>query len=89
MAVVNSEVEAEALRYLYFNYGPTDEERGSGVYEIPEIEIEPLEAPTSELANAQVHIGFHDRFIEGEYLTIQGKYSLYIRTFRITRCPNF
>jgi hypothetical protein len=28
---------------------------------------------TLEPANATVHIGFHDRFIEGEYLTVRGK----------------
>ena len=29
--------------------------------------------PPPEPANAKVHIGFHDIFIEGEYLTVRGK----------------
>ena len=74
MAVVNSEVEAEALRDLYFTFGPPSEERGSGVSQTPEGEIpEPRKAPPPELADAKVHIGFHDRFIEGFYLTVHGK----------------
>ena len=68
MAVVNSEKEADVLRDLYFTYGPTDEERGSRESEESEVEITPLEP-----ANAKVHIGIHDRFIEGEYLTVRGK----------------
>ena len=74
MAVVNSGEEAQALRDLYFTFGPPSEERGNGGSrtaegEIPEEEI----TPTPEPADAQVHIGIHDRFIEGEYLTVRGK----------------
>ena len=32
------------------------------------------ETSTPEPANAIVHIGFHDIFIEGEYLTVRSKY---------------
>ena len=62
MAVVNSEKEAKVLRFLYLNYGPGSVERDNG---------EPT--PTPETEDATVHIGFHDRFIEGEYLTVRGK----------------
>jgi len=69
MAVVNSGEEAEALRDLYLNYGPTDEESGTRGSQTPEGEIRETPEPT----NAVVHIGIHDRFIEGEYLTVRGK----------------
>jgi len=75
MAVVNSEMEAEVLRYLYFYFGP------ASVNQIV-LEINPTDNPilppptttqTREPANATVHIGFHDIFIEGEYLTVRSK----------------
>ena len=68
MAVVNSEEEAEVLRYMYLNYGPGSVERDNGDENPPQ---EPT--PTPEPVNATVRIGFHDRFIEGEYLTVRSK----------------
>ena len=74
MAVVNSELEAETLRYLYFNYGPARVQWGRWAYEPPEAEIPPPEiTPKMEPSNAIVHIGVHDLFIEGEYLAVYGK----------------
>jgi len=68
MAVVNSEMEAQTLRFLYLNYGPDSVERDNGD------EYPPPEAtPTPDPADGTVHIGFHDRFIEGEYLSVRGK----------------
>ena len=74
MAVVNSENEAEALRTLYFKYGP-DSEEGNGLDSETSDEgmFPPETTETLDPANATVHIGFHDRFIEGEYLTVRGK----------------
>jgi hypothetical protein len=71
MAVVNSEEEAEVLRFLYFNYGPDNSDQNDGVKptEPPSTET----TPTPEPADATVHIGFHDIFIEGEYLTVRSK----------------
>jgi hypothetical protein len=65
MAVVNSDQEAESLRHLYITYGPVT---GSDTVTNPEVP-----PPTETPANATVHIGFHDLFIEGEYLTVRGK----------------
>jgi hypothetical protein len=83
MAVVNSEKEAEILRYVYFNYGPGKLQSGSRVDPIDvttedstdvTTEIAPPETtPKPEPADAILHIGFHDIFIEGEYLTIRSK----------------
>ena len=104
MAVVNSELEADVLRYLYFVYGPVKIQR-DGWHEIiaegrgkkikseswderaHEITHEIIDEPSNELIeppppktapkpepiNASVHIGFHDIFIEGEYLTVCSK----------------
>jgi hypothetical protein len=83
MAVVNSEQEAENLRSLFFEYGPAKEQPGykaetttewyetTGTTEwyVPTFET----TPSPEPANATVHIGFHDLFIEGEYLTVRSK----------------
>jgi hypothetical protein len=86
MAVVNSEDEAEILRYLYFKYGTAriqlgrwneiaeelPEETTDGTPDEPP-ELPPSETPNPEPTNAILHIGFHDKFIEGEYLTLYGK----------------
>jgi len=76
MAVVNSDEEAEILRCLYLKYGPVMIERDVGgessEESIPEPPPEEI-TPTPEPANATVHIGFHDIFIEGEYLTVRSK----------------
>ena len=32
-----------------------------------------VQTPTPAPANATIHIGFHDIFIEGEYLTVRSK----------------
>ena len=58
MAVVNSREEAVTLRSLYFDYGP---------------DSETSEEETSPRDNGIVLIGFHDIFIEGEYLTVCSK----------------
>jgi hypothetical protein len=71
MAVVNSEQEAEVLRDLYFKYGPAKVQRDEG--EESTEEIKPDLPSTTEPENASVHIGFHDIFIEGEYLTVRSK----------------
>jgi hypothetical protein len=70
LAVVNSEQEAENLRNLYFNYGPY-----SANWEAfaDTTTADPVTTPVP-LANATVHIGLHDIFIEGEYLTVRSKY---------------
>jgi len=68
MAVVNSEVEADVLRSLYFNYGPDILERDSSAEILP-----PEKTQTPEPANAIVHIGFYYKFIEGKYFTVHGK----------------
>jgi len=76
MAVVNSEQEAEFLRILYFNFGPGYVQLDDGGEFTEESIPEPLPeeiTPTPEPANAIVHIGFHDMFIEGEYLTVRSK----------------
>jgi hypothetical protein len=89
MAVVNSEQEAENLRFLYFNFGPVRVQRSDwttvewdetthGWYETTTEWYEPpTEAyettPDSPPADATIHIGFHDIFIEGEYLTVRSK----------------
>jgi hypothetical protein len=83
MAVVNSEQEAEVLRSLYLKYGPRKVQRSSQECEIPETPDEPYEespelpppdtTPTPERTDAILHIGFHDIFIEGEYLTVRSK----------------
>jgi len=75
MAVVNSEQEAEVLRSLYFNYRPANVKE-NGLDETSDAIIyppSPETTPTPQPANANVHIGFHDIFIEGEYLTVHSK----------------
>ena len=76
LAVVNSEEEAEVLRFVYFEHGPGKGQRDDGGVSteesIPEPPPEEI-TPTPEPANAIVHIGFHDIFIEGEYLTVRSK----------------
>jgi hypothetical protein len=91
MAVVNSELEAEILRSLYFDYGPaklqedewyettTDRELESTVEGTAEPTAQSTKPPPPETtqrpepANESVHVGFHDIFIEGEYLTVRSK----------------
>jgi hypothetical protein len=93
MAVVNSEQEAENLRHLFLNYGPTKKQRvwwettfdyvtdgtSSQPEETTQVIWETSTAGTTQQPtpppppNATVHIGFHDLFIEGEYLSVQGK----------------
>ena len=74
MAVVNSEAEADALRCLYFNYGPDSVVTVSPDSEETDAPNLPTEITlTPEPANATLHIGFHDRFIEGEYLSVRGE----------------
>jgi hypothetical protein len=70
MAVVNSQQEAENLRNLYINYGPY---RADWEFFENDTTVQPpiTGAPP---ANATVHIGIHDIFIEGEYLTVRSKY---------------
>jgi hypothetical protein len=73
MAVVNSEREAENLRHLYINYGSVNVQwnANEGIGQEPVTNTEPT--TTQAPLNATVHIGFHDLFIEGEYLTVRGK----------------
>jgi hypothetical protein len=74
MAVVNSEEEAETLRNLYLEYGPAKIERDDLDEPTYEITPDPPSGETTpEPADANVHIGFHDIFIEGEYLTVRSK----------------
>jgi hypothetical protein len=78
MAVVNSKDEAEILRYVYFKYGPAKIQLGRWgeiAEELPDAtRDEPTdELPTPEPVDGIVHIGFHDIFIEGEYLTVCSK----------------
>jgi len=78
MAVVNSEEEADVLRYLYFKYGTARIQLGSWNEIAEELPDEPPELPPPETSNPEptdaiVHIGFHDKFIEGEYLTLCSK----------------
>jgi hypothetical protein len=68
LAVVNSEEEAEVLRCLYYYYGPNEELRGKSDPEKPVCDPIPPEFP-----NETVHIGIHDIFIEGEYLSVRSK----------------
>jgi hypothetical protein len=72
MAVVNSEQEAEVLRNLYFNYGPAKVQGFDGEESTEDKIPEPPPEETT-LANATIHIGFHDIFIEGEYITVRSK----------------
>ena len=76
MAVVNSEKEAETLSYLYLNIGPAKVGRDDSDSGTQDDVTLPTETPTTEPANGKVHIGFHDIFIENEYLTVRGKYYL-------------
>ena len=69
MAVVNSEEEAEVLCNLYFNFGPVKIQFDDGDVSTEET----IPEPPPEPANATIHIGFHDIFIEGEYLTVRSK----------------
>jgi hypothetical protein len=92
MAVVNSEMDAEVLRYLYFKYGPAKVQRTDGevftegtITEAPPEEI----TPTPELANAIIHIGFHDMFIEGETSQFAVSSFLCLRTFRNNMVPQY
>jgi hypothetical protein len=64
LAVVNSQKEAENLRTLYFDYGPYK----------TDLELSAKNATETPLSNATVHIGLHDIFIEGQYLTVRSKY---------------
>jgi hypothetical protein len=74
MAVVNSDEEAETLRYLYSTYGPAKLQRDEGDEHTDETTTElPPEETTPAPDDAIVHIGFHDIFIEGEYLTVRSK----------------
>jgi hypothetical protein len=76
MAVVNSEGEANLLRAIYFNQGLAKVQRDEGDVSTeetkPELNPDGI-IPTPEPENATVHIGFHDIFIEGEYLTVRSK----------------
>jgi hypothetical protein len=69
LAVVNSEQEANNLRDLYINSGSLRAD-----WEV--IDSETTSPPSTEVppANATVHIGLHDIFIEGEYLTVRSKF---------------
>jgi hypothetical protein len=70
LAVVNSKEEAEILRTLYVNYGPynRDLEFFAGNATVtPPTTVKPV-------VDSTVHIGIHDIFIEGEYLTVRSKY---------------
>jgi hypothetical protein len=87
MAVVNSEDEAKVLRYVYFKYGPARIQLGSwdeiaeelpdGTPDEPSEEtpdvLPPETTPTPGPIDVTLHIGFHDMFIEGEYLTVRSK----------------
>jgi hypothetical protein len=74
MAVVNSEWEAEILSSLYFDYGPSRVQRDGEDEHSDESTTEPPpEETTPAPENAIIHIGFHDIFIEGEYLTVRSK----------------
>ena len=73
MAIVNSEQEAEALRELYLNFGPDSAERDGSDSEEPVTDIPPPGPTTPVPTNVTVHIGFHDIFIENEYLTVRVK----------------
>jgi hypothetical protein len=74
LAIVNSEKEAELLHFLYATYGPASEEQGSRASKISEVEFPlPKIPPTPGTIDADVHIGFHDIFIEGEYLSVLSK----------------
>jgi hypothetical protein len=55
---VKSKEEAEVLRDLYNKIVPDD------------VTIPP---PPPQPTNKTVHIGFHDQFIENEYLTVRSK----------------
>jgi hypothetical protein len=63
---------------LYLNNGPVKREAGylwnvreDTTAELPSTTSVPTPAPTPN--NATIHIGFHDIFIEGEYLTVRSK----------------
>jgi hypothetical protein len=77
MAVVNSEEEAEVLRILYLNYGPASVQREGRKHGKPKPATTTTQTTTQQTTpqptNATVHIGFHDIFIEGEYLTVRSK----------------
>jgi len=69
LVVVNSEEEAEILRFLYFIYGPVNVERGSLDSEKPEAGTPPLETTPSPItAGAIIHVGF-----SREFITVHGK----------------
>jgi len=68
-------MEAEVLRSLYFQYGP-DNEKDNPPDENSDETFAPYPTettPTPQPADATVHIGFHDIFIEGEYLSVRSK----------------
>jgi hypothetical protein len=74
MAIVNSEEEADNLRCLYFKFGPENIQWSRWNFASPFCKnFPPDKPPTPEPANATIHIGFHDMFIEGEYLTVRSK----------------
>jgi hypothetical protein len=70
LAVVNSEQEANNLKNLFFNSEPL---RAGWEFSAIGTTTSPpkIEAPS---ANGTVHIGLHDIFIEGEYLTVRSKF---------------
>ena len=76
LAVVNSELEAQTLSDLYLNYVRHNvKKRGWDVYDDSTSDTTTTELPTTEPAptDTTLHIGFHDIFIEGEYLTVLSK----------------
>jgi len=75
LAVVNSEKEAKVLCSLYFKYGPPNSQQDDGDEFSEETFYPPTPetTPKPEPANAIIHIGLHDIFIEGEYLTVRSK----------------
>jgi hypothetical protein len=69
---------------LYLNNGPVKRERDDGWSDsydtqlLADTRADPtptpdVPTPTPAPANATIHIGFHDIFIEGEYLTVRSK----------------
>jgi hypothetical protein len=63
---------------LYFDYGPVQRElRDTWSVTVADVLEPSTELPTTTEAparkNGTVHVGFHDIFIEGEYLTIRSK----------------
>ena len=86
LAVVNSELEAQTLSDLYRNdVRHNVKRRGWDVYDDPETAPPDYDYPQSDApaqeptttepapTDTTLHIGFHDIFIEGEYLTVHSK----------------